>query len=59
MELATQYLAKYPTRQQAYNMLQVALWKCFIRRGGSKDAWVARYAEPFGRRHGWMLTGEN
>jgi hypothetical protein len=56
MELARQHLTRHPRRLAAYNMFQIRLMSCFIRRGGSKEAWVARYAVPFRRRYGWMLA---
>ena len=40
---------------QAYNMLQLRLMACFIRRGGSAEAWCAHYAPRFRERFGWML----
>jgi hypothetical protein len=56
MMLATLYLDQYGSRLRAYNMLQLQLMACFIRRGGSPDAWCTRYAPAFRRRFGWMLA---
>jgi hypothetical protein len=49
-------LARQRTRLQAYNLLQVQLMECFIRRGGSAEAWCVRYAAAFRERFGWMLA---
>jgi hypothetical protein len=57
MVLASVHLARQRTRMRAYNMLQAQLMACFIRRGGSAEAWCARYAVAFRRRFGWMLAG--
>ena len=56
MLLATFYLDRYAQRLRAYNMLQLQLMSAFIRRGGTPDAWCARYAPAFRRRFGWMLA---
>jgi len=56
MLLATFYLDQYDSRLRAYNMLQLRLIECFVRRGGSPDEWCVRYAAPFRRRFGWMLA---
>lgn len=56
MLLATVYLSRYDTRLRAYNMLQWELMAVYLRRGGSVDAWCARYAAAFRRRFGWMLV---
>ena len=55
MLLALDYLRRYPSPLRAYNMLQLRLMTCFIRRGGCAEAWCARYAAPFRCRFGWML----
>lgn len=54
MLLAEFWLDRCASRMRAYNMLQ--LMETFIRRGGSADAWCARYAPAFRRRFGWMLA---
>ena len=56
MLLATLYLDRYGARLRAYNMLQCALMAAHVRRGGSAESWVARYAPAFRRRFGWMLV---
>ena len=56
MVLATLYLARHRSRMQAYNLLQARLMACYIRRGGSADAWCEQYAAAFRQRFGWMLT---
>jgi hypothetical protein len=56
MLLATLYLDRYAPRLRAYNMLQLQLMACFIRRGGTPDAWCTQYASAFRRRFGWMLA---
>jgi hypothetical protein len=57
MVLAALSLARHRTRLQAYNGLQLQLMVCFIRRGGSAEAWCSRYAAAFRRRFGWMIDG--
>ncbi len=54
MLLAQLFVERYPTRQAAYNSLQAALMMRYLRRGGTLDAWMTRFAPVFRRRYGWI-----
>lgn len=56
MLLGSYYLARARSPLAAYNALQLQLMRRFLGRGGTEAEWVARFAEPFHRRFGWMLA---
>ena len=52
--LGQYYLSKCPTPLAAYNNLQAALMRRFLRRGGTIERWVAVFAPRFRHRYGWI-----
>lgn len=52
--LGRSYLATAPSPLAAYNRLQAALMRCFLRRGGTLERWVESFAPLFRRRYGWL-----
>jgi hypothetical protein len=56
MVLGRSYLSKSPSPFAAYNRLQAALMKRFLRRGGSVEIWMERYAPRFRQRYGWLCA---
>jgi hypothetical protein len=55
MELARRYLARSPSRFQAYLALQTALMHRHLARGGSIEDFVHRLAPAFRRRWSRLL----
>lgn len=55
MILAEQELARCPSRQAAYNRLQVRLMRRWMAQGHTTDEWVARMAIVYARRYRWVL----
>ena len=48
------YLSKSPTRLAAYNRLQTALMRSFLKRGGTLERWLECIAPVFRTRYGWL-----
>jgi hypothetical protein len=57
MELGRRYLARSPSRFQAYLALQRALMNRHLARGGTAEDFCARLAPAF-RRRWWRLLHE-
>jgi hypothetical protein len=55
MEIATRYLARSPSRFQAYLALQAALMTRYLARGGSEEEFCLRLAPAFRRRWSHLL----
>jgi hypothetical protein len=55
--LGQAYLERFRSPLAAYNRLQAALMKRFIRRGGTPEIWLQTMAPAFRRRHGWICAG--
>lgn len=55
MIVAELYLARSSSRLAAYNLLQCALMRRFVARGGTAEAWCDSMAPAFSRRYGWIL----
>jgi hypothetical protein len=55
MEIARRYLARSPSRFQAYLALQAALMNRHLARGGSMEDFCHRLAPAFRRRWAHML----
>lgn len=52
--LGRSYLSKAPNRLAAYNRLQAALMRRFLKRGGTMERWLKRIAPAFRTRYGWL-----
>ena len=52
--LGDSYMAKSPTHMAAYNRLQAALMRRFLRRGGTLERWLECIAPVFRTRYGWL-----
>lgn len=60
MLLAQLFVERCHSRQAAYNSLQAALMTRYLRRGGTVDSWMTRFAPVFRKRYGWIcqeITG--
>ncbi len=52
--LSDSYMAKSPTRMAAYNRLQTALMRRFLKGGGTLERWIECIAPVFRTRYGWL-----
>ena len=52
--LGRSYLSKAPNRLAAYNRLQAALMRRFLKRGGTLERWLECIAPAFRTRYGWL-----
>jgi hypothetical protein len=52
--LGRSYLSKSPSQFAAYNRLQAALMKRFLKHGGTIERWIECFAPVFRRRYGWL-----
>ena len=52
--LGDSYIAKCHTRMAAYNRLQTALMRRFLKRGGTLKRWIECIAPVFRARYGWL-----
>jgi hypothetical protein len=52
--LGDSYLSQSHTRMAAYNRLQTALMRRFLKRGGTLERWLECIAPAFRTRYGWL-----
>jgi hypothetical protein len=55
--LGLSYLARFRSPLAAYNSLQTALMRRFLKQGGTPEIWLKRMAPAFRHRHGWICEG--